>query len=155
VSGAPRATGCQKLRDPVQKTQGKGEKLTKGSWWPEPQRKMVDDDGRAAEAVGFSRTGYSRGARGSLVARIDLGSPCGGNQGVKVDRKTSAATDWRGGADHRRRLRGKFSMMHRLGAQLLGSESFWMARGSGRGGCGGLGHAGAAARRRGREGVTP
>jgi hypothetical protein len=37
-------------------------KLTKGSWWPELQRKMVVDDGRAAEAGRRSRTGGYRWA---------------------------------------------------------------------------------------------
>jgi hypothetical protein len=39
-------------------------KLTQVSWWPKLQWKMVVDDGRAAEAVGFSRTsGYRRAPR--------------------------------------------------------------------------------------------
>jgi hypothetical protein len=73
-----------------------------------------------------------------------------GGKGVKRDRETSAATNWRGGADHRRRLHGKIPAMQNSRAQLLGSGSFWMTRGSGRGGCGGLGCGGAVQPRRGR-----
>jgi hypothetical protein len=51
---------------------------------------MVVDDGRAAEAGRRSRTGCSRRARGSLVARIGLGSPCGGDQRVKAARDLPA-----------------------------------------------------------------
>jgi hypothetical protein len=51
---------------------------------------MVVDDGRAAEVGRCSRTGCSRRARGSLVARIGLGSPCGGDQRVKAARDLPA-----------------------------------------------------------------
>jgi hypothetical protein len=58
--------------------------LTRGLWWPELPCRVHVDDGRAEEGWRRSRTGCSRGARGPLVAWIGLGSPCGGNQGVKA-----------------------------------------------------------------------
>jgi hypothetical protein len=69
-----------------------------------------------------------------------------------MDQRTPAAMNWDSGAAHRRRLRHKFPAMPKRRVQLLGSGSFWMARGSRRGGCRGLWHGGAAARRRGKEG---
>jgi hypothetical protein len=89
---------------------------------------MVDDDGRGAEAVGFSRTGGYRRAPRSLTAQTTSGDSCEGGEGVRRDRETSAVTNWRGGADHRRRLRGEIPAMQKRRAQMLGSRSFQVAR---------------------------
>jgi hypothetical protein len=98
--------------------------LTEASWGPEMRRRMVVDEGRAAEAGRRSRTDDSRGARGSLVARIGRGSPCGGNQGVRAARDRPATREL--GRRHSSPvvvLRG-ILMMQRLGVKLRGSGSF-------------------------------
>jgi hypothetical protein len=61
-----------------------------------------------------------------------------------MNQRMPAAMNRDGGAAHRRQLRHEFPAMQRCRIQLLGSGSFWMARGSGRGGCGGLRRGGAA-----------
>jgi hypothetical protein len=57
ASGVPGATACQRLRGPAQKNQGKEGRLTKGSGWPELPRKVVIDNGRAAEAATLAEDG--------------------------------------------------------------------------------------------------
>jgi hypothetical protein len=89
---------------------------------------MVVDDGRDAEAVGFSRTGGYRRAPRSWTAQTTSGNSCKGGEGVRRDRETSAATNWRGRADHRWRLRGEIPAMQKHRAQMLGSRSFQVAR---------------------------
>jgi hypothetical protein len=69
--------------------------LTRGLWWPELPCRVPVDDCRAEEGWRHSRTGCSRGARGPLVARIGLRSPCGGNQGVKAARDRPATRKFR------------------------------------------------------------
>jgi hypothetical protein len=64
--------------------------LTRGLWWPELPCRVPINDGRAEEGWWRSRTGCSSGARGPLVTRIGLRSPCGGNQGVKAARDRPA-----------------------------------------------------------------
>jgi hypothetical protein len=54
---------------------------------------VVVNEGGAAEAGRRSRADDSRGARGSLVARIGRGSPCGGNQGVRAARDRPATRE--------------------------------------------------------------
>jgi hypothetical protein len=60
-----------------------------------------------------------------------------------MDWETSAAMNWLGGADHRRRPRGKILAMRKRRAQIAGSESFYATR---RSCCGGRGVGGAAER---------
>jgi hypothetical protein len=124
--------------------------LTRGLRWPELQRKMPGSEILWQRWVGCSWAGGYRWALRSWMAQITSGDSYESGKRVKRDQETSAATNWRGGADHRRRLRGKIPAMQKRRAQLLGSGSFWMARGSGRGGCGGLGCGGAVQPRRGR-----
>jgi hypothetical protein len=47
---------------------------------------------------------------------------------TKRDRETSAAMNWLGGADHRRRPHGKIPAMQKRRAQIAGSESFYATR---------------------------
>jgi hypothetical protein len=81
----------QKLRQLAHKPRGVDVMLTRGLRWPELLCRVHVDDGRAEEVWRRSRKGCSRGARGPLVARIGLGSPCGGDQGVKAARDLPAA----------------------------------------------------------------
>jgi hypothetical protein len=72
----PKATTNQKLRQLAHKPRGVDVMLTRGLRWPELPCRVHVNDGRAEEVWRRSRTGCSRGARGPLVARIGLGSPC-------------------------------------------------------------------------------
>jgi hypothetical protein len=79
---------------------------------------------------------------------------CEGARGIREVRGSSATKNCGGGAAQRQQLRYEFPTMQKRRIQLLGSGNFWMARGSGCGGCRGLWHGGAAAQRRGRKGNT-
>jgi hypothetical protein len=91
---------------------------------------MVGDEVRAAETRGEGCCGE---ARGPLDARIGRGTPCGGNQGVKTDQDATTMRNSDGGAAHRRRFLREIRSMPRHRASMLGSRSFWMARGNGHG----------------------
>jgi hypothetical protein len=54
IAGERRSRGYELPKTTISgaKEPGKGRRLTKGSGWPELPRKVVVDDGRAAEAVG-------------------------------------------------------------------------------------------------------
>jgi hypothetical protein len=107
-------------------------------------RMMTGGEVLRRRRIGFSWVGGYRRPPMFWSPWITSGAACEGVQGVKMDQRTPAAMNRDGGAAHRRQLRRKFPSMQRRRAQLLRSGSFWMARGSGRGGCGGLGHGGAA-----------
>jgi hypothetical protein len=108
---------------------------------------MVGDEVRAAETGGARGEGCCGDARGPLDARIGRGTPCGGNQGVKMDQDATTMRNSDGEAAHRRRFLWEIRSMPRRRASMLGSRSFWMARGNAHGGCGGPGCSGTAGRR--------
>jgi hypothetical protein len=71
------------------------------------------------------------------------GGSCGDAKGINRTGTAPAATNWNGGAAHRRRLLREFPSIPRRRASALSSGSFGIARGILCGGCGGLKHGGA------------
>jgi hypothetical protein len=124
----PAPKGAYSPRQLTQKGQRGEVLLTRGLWWPEQSCRVHVDDGRAEEIWRRSRTGCSREARGPLVMRIYLGSPCGGDQGVKAARDLPAARKLRQRHSSPAAVPSRIPDDAEARAQMLGSGSFQAMR---------------------------
>jgi hypothetical protein len=100
----------------AQKNQEAKVALTEGLGQAGTRRRVIVDDGQAAEAIGARGEGRRRGAPRCWAPWIASGGSCGGAAWVKKACSPPAASNCGGGSAHLGGLRGKFRPKSRPGS---------------------------------------
>jgi hypothetical protein len=79
--------------------------LTRGSQWPELQRRMADGEVLRRRRFGVRGEECCRGFPGYWPPGIDARGSCEGARGIREVRGPPVTKNFRGGVPHRRRLR--------------------------------------------------
>jgi hypothetical protein len=108
ASGVPGARAGPGLRHLAHKLRGVDAMLTRGSRWPELQRKMAGGEILWRRRVGVRGEGCCRGSPGSWSPLIDAWRSCEGARGIREVRRLLAAKNCGGGVEYRRRPSARF-----------------------------------------------